>query len=155
MYFGSTSDFSSHHLQQKHIVYVEHANFCQYHQKCCLAKELGNFSLPMIKIWHTINKIQSPIGHEEIGAAWLNNRVYVHSRHDDVMKWKHFPCYWPFVWGIHRSPTNFLHKSQRRGALMFSLICAWINNWVNNGEAGDLRCHHAHYDTTVMRLTRN
>ena len=24
--------------------------------------------------------------------------------HDDVIKWKHFPRYWPFVWGIHRSP---------------------------------------------------
>ena len=26
--------------------------------------------------------------------------------HDDVIKWKHFLCYWPFVWGIHRSPEN-------------------------------------------------
>ena len=26
--------------------------------------------------------------------------------HDDVMKWKHFPRYWPFVRGIHRSPVN-------------------------------------------------
>ena len=23
--------------------------------------------------------------------------------HDDVTKWKNFPHYWPFVWGIHRS----------------------------------------------------
>ena len=34
---------------------------------------------------------------------------------------------------------------------MFSLICAWINGWVNNGEADDLRRHRAHYDVTVMR----
>ena len=33
---------------------------------------------------------------------------------------------------------------------MFSLICAWINDWVNNLEAGDLRRHVAHYDVTVM-----
>ena len=26
--------------------------------------------------------------------------------HDDVSKWKHFPRYWPFVRGIHRSPLN-------------------------------------------------
>ena len=26
--------------------------------------------------------------------------------HDDVIKWKHFPRYWAFVWGIHRSPLN-------------------------------------------------
>ena len=24
------------------------------------------------------------------------------STHDDVIKWKHFPLYWPFVLGIHR-----------------------------------------------------
>ena len=37
-----------------------------------------------------------------------------------------------------------------RGVLMFSLICAWINSWVNNREAGDLRRHRAHYDVIVM-----
>ena len=43
-----------------------------------------------------------------------------HSRHhDDVIKWKHFLRYWPFVWGIHRSPVNSPHKGQWRGALMF------------------------------------
>ena len=44
--------------------------------------------------------------------------------HDDVIKWKHFLRYWPFVRGIHRSPVNSPHKGQWRGALMFSLICA-------------------------------
>ena len=70
--------------------------------------------------------------------------------HDDIIKWKHFPRYWPFVRGIHRSPVNSPHKGQWRGALMFSLICVWINGWVNNGDAGDLRRHRAHYDVIVM-----
>ena len=39
--------------------------------------------------------------------------------HDDVIKWKHFPRYWPFVWGIHRSPVNSPHKGQWRQAWMF------------------------------------
>ena len=39
--------------------------------------------------------------------------------HDDVIKWKHFPRYWPFVRGIHRSPVNSPHKGQWRGALVF------------------------------------
>ena len=72
--------------------------------------------------------------------------------HDDVIKWKHFPRYWPFVRGIHRSPMNSPHKGQWRGALMLSLICVWINGWVNNGEAGDLRFYRVHYDVTVMRV---
>ena len=70
--------------------------------------------------------------------------------HDDVIKWKHFPSYWPFVRGIHRSPVNSPHKGQWRGALMFSLICVWTNGWVNNREAGDLRGYRAHYDVIVM-----
>ena len=69
--------------------------------------------------------------------------------HDDIIKWKHFLRYWPFVWGIHRSPVN-LHKGQRLGALMFSLICAWLNGWVNNREAGDMRRYRTHYDVTAM-----
>ena len=47
---------------------------------------------------------------------------------------------------------NSSHKGQWRGALMFSLICVWINGWVNKREAGDLRRHRAHYDFTVMRF---
>ena len=61
-----------------------------------------------------------------------------------------FPCHWPFVRGIHRSPVNSPHKGLWRGALMFSLICAWTNGWVNNLVAGDLRRHRAHYDVIVM-----
>ena len=72
--------------------------------------------------------------------------------HDDVIKSKHFPRYWPFVRGIHRSPVNSPHKGQWRGALMFSLICAWINGWVNYGNAGDLRRHRAHYEVIVMTI---
>ena len=48
--------------------------------------------------------------------------------------------------GIHRSPGNSPHKCQWRGALIFSLICVWINGWVNSREAGDLRPYRAHYD---------
>ena len=71
--------------------------------------------------------------------------------HDDVIEWKQFLRYWPFVRGIHRSPVNSPHKGQWRGALMFSLICVWINGWVNIFKAGDLRRYHAHYDIIVMR----
>ena len=71
-------------------------------------------------------------------------------KRDDVIKWKHFSRYWLFVREIHRSPVNSPHKGQRRGVLVFSLISAWINTWVINREAGDLRRHLAHYDVTVM-----
>ena len=70
--------------------------------------------------------------------------------HDDVIKWKHFPRYWPFVRGNHRCPVTSPHKGQWRGALMFSLICVWINGWVNNREAGELRRYRANYYVTIM-----
>ena len=66
--------------------------------------------------------------------------------YDDVIKWKHFPRYWPFGRGIHRPVVNSPHKGQGRETLMFSLICAWINVWVNN---------RAHYDVTVMQTSFN
>ena len=47
-------------------------------------------------------------------------------------------------------PRWIPHKGQWRGALMFSLICVWINGWVKNREGGDLRRHRAHYDVIVM-----
>ena len=72
--------------------------------------------------------------------------------HEVVTKWKHFPRYWPFVHGIHHSPVNSPHKGQWRGALMFSLICTWTNCWANNGDAGDLRRHRAHYDVIVLLM---
>ena len=46
--------------------------------------------------------------------------------------------------------VNSPHKGQWRWALMFSLICVWINDWVNNREVGDLRRHRGHYDVNVM-----
>ena len=75
---------------------------------------------------------------------WCNE-----SWHDDVIKGKHFPRNWPFVQGIHRCPVNSPHKGQWRRAfdVFFDLR---LNTRVNNREAGDWRCHHAHYDVTVM-----
>ena len=84
------------------------------------------------------------------GVRHILAGTYFIGIHDGVIKWKHIPRYWPFVRGLHRSPVNSRHKGQWRGALLFSLICACINDWVNNRDAGDLRRHRAHYDVTVM-----
>ena len=67
---------------------------------------------------------------------------------------EHFPRYWPFVRGINWSPVNSPHKGQCRGALMFSLIYAWISGWANNRGTGDLRRHRTH-DVTVVIAVRS
>ena len=72
--------------------------------------------------------------------------------HDDVIKWKHFPRYWPFGRGIHRLPVDSTHKDQWRGALMFFFLSApelkveqTIKPPVMWGAIA------GHYDVTVMK----
>ena len=50
---------------------------------------------------------------------------------------------------IHRLPVDSPHKGQWRGALMFSLICAWTNSWANNRDTVVLRRHRARYNVIV------
>ena len=69
-------------------------------------------------------------------------------KHDDVIKWKHFPRYWPFMRGIQRGPRT---KARDAELWFFSLIFIWIDGCINNREAGDLRRYCAHYDVIVMR----
>ena len=66
------------------------------------------------------------------------------------LQMEHFPRYWPFVNGIHRSPVDSSHKSQWRVALLCSLIFAWPNGWAKNRDAGDLRRHGTDNDVIVM-----
>ena len=66
-----------------------------------------------------------------------------------------FPRYWPFVRRIHKPSVDSAHKGQWRGTSIFSLIGAWTNGWVNNRNTGDLRCHRAHYDVTVIYCNKS
>ena len=87
-------------------------------------------------------KSKPPIRRESMLSSFTGQLLV--ALYDDVIKWKHFPRNWPFVRWIHRSPVNSPPKGQWRGTLMCSLICVWINGWVNNREAGDLRRYRAH-----------
>ena len=80
----------------------------------------------------------------------IMNYNYFHAFHDDVIKRKHFPRYWPFAREIQWWPVNSPHKGQWRGALMCSLIWSWTHGLANNRDASDLRRHRANYDVTVM-----
>ena len=52
--------------------------------------------------------------------------------------------------GEFTGPGEFPTQGQWRGALLFSLIRVWVNGWINNREAGDLRRHRGHYDVNAM-----
>ena len=47
-------------------------------------------------------------------------------------------------------PGEFPTQSPVTRGFDVSLICVWINGWVNNREAGDLRRRRSHYDVNVM-----
>ena len=98
-----------------------------------------NLSICIISVW-----IQAGTG------LFFNTPIGQFCKYDDIIKWKQFPRYWPFVRGIHWSSVNSPHRGQWRGALMFSLICARTNGWANNRYAGDSIRYRAHYGVTIM-----
>ena len=63
---------------------------------------------------------------------------------------EHFPR-WPFCAGNSLVTVEFPTQRPVTRSFYVSLICASINDWGGNREAGDLRRHRAHYDVTVMK----
>ena len=110
-------------------------------------------------------------------CAWINTWVNdckagvlrCHRTHNDVTViamvivgvLDHTPPWWTYIEchlgkETNLSVTNSLvtgeFHSQRPVTQMLSLICAWINTWVNDCKAGVLRCHRTHNDVTVIAM---
>ena len=77
---------------------------------------------------------------QSVNSLWPSDITWRNRSELTLAPVKAFSCHY----------TWWHHKGQWCRAL-FSLICTWINGWVNNREAGDLRCHHTHYDVFVLR----
>ena len=91
-------------------------------------------------------------------------------RHVHYTVIQHWTQNWGGSWWCHQMETFFAlvalcagnspvtgeFPAQRPVTRSFdaSLICAWINGSVNNGEAGDLRRYRAHYDVIVMTCVK-
>ena len=109
-------------------------------------------------IWDTVALITAP---RESSQYWFTDCFdwITHSPICPSTWWRHqmvtFSALLAFVQGIHRSPGNSPHNDQWRGALMFSLICDWTNDWANNRGANDLRRRRTHYDGIVMNNLPN
>ena len=73
------------------------------------------------------------------------------------------------AWGLHHMetfstllalcegnpPVTGGFPLQRPVTQSFDVFCTWTNTWANNWDAGDLRCHHGHYDVTAMSYDQN
>ena len=111
------------------IVEKLHLSMSEWDILCGLSKR----SFEKEKLWNSAQNILFIHWNMFISITGKNLRTLGHQTfHDDVIKWKHVPRYWPVVWGIHRSPVNSPYRGPWRGALMLTLICARINGWVNN-----------------------
>ena len=81
-------------------------------------------------VWNIYGLLNNFIESHNLSACFVKymrfqfSHIWAGSSHDDLIKWKHFPHYWPFGRRIHRRPVNSPHKGQWHGALMFILICA-------------------------------
>ena len=130
--------------------------------------------------WEIFDHKSSPLDSQKInGMVWYGIYLYIqpsilhmkldpnsitglitrpsaqHKRQSICPWWRHqmgaFSALQALCVGNSPVPMNSPHKGQGRGALMF-FICAWINDWVNNREAGDLRRYCGHYDVSVMLI---
>ena len=72
--------------------------------------------------------------------------------HDDVIKWKHFLRYWPFVRGIHQSPVNF--PPQRPVTRSFDVFFDQrLNKRLSKQWWGWWFETPAHYDVIIMSFS--
>ena len=100
------------------------------------AVSLISFDLKEKYQCHTCRRYNCTYTHESVPKAIVNKRgAGCAVWHMNVLRYTHY------ILG---------DKGQWVWALMLYLICAWINRWVNNREAGDFRCHRTHYNVIVM-----
>ena len=126
-------NFIPFHMLHRFCISYASEILCDNRQQCCLSvwsEIICRRTLVFMKLTNHFHLV----GCAFVSGNWLISIVF----HDDVSKSKHFPRYWPFVWGIYRSPVNSPLKGQWRGVL------------ISKGEVGDLRHHRAHYGVTVM-----
>ena len=113
---------------------------------CCKVKN------PVVSLWYALSHTTCQ-QFMKFGYVFDTDHD-CHSKLLLVTWWRHqmqtFSALLALCAGNSPVPVNSPHKGQWCGALMFSLICARINDWLNNREAGDLRRHRGHYDVSVM-----
>ena len=94
-----------------------------YQEICCIALFIDCFVHMWIYIFNKMVKmtyILSICNHIPIAYKYIAVEIYliIDPRHD-VIKWKHFPRYWPFVWN---SPVIIEFPSQRPGTRRFDVF---------------------------------
>ena len=74
-----------------------------HHWKQDLPSTVNNISW---KILSQSKRDMKDTRNTEIMKNTFKSLYNIHHHHDDIIKWKHFLHYWPFVCRIHRTPVN-------------------------------------------------
>ena len=70
----------------------------------------GWFETPSYSLWRQCNVKGAEATPATFEQMWLKH-VFAFLYHEDVMAWKPFLCYWPFVGVIQQSPVYCHHKN--------------------------------------------
>ena len=91
------------------------------------------------------------------GPFWVWNLLigWAHTQNDSWCTWwrhqiKTFSALLAICAGNSPVTGEFTSERPVTGCFDVFLIYVWTNGWANNRNTGDLRCHCAHYDVTVM-----
>ena len=134
----------SNHQQKDSYFNNFNSSSWQRHQSSSLLAPLDGNPHTCVFPWQRVSNAESV-------SILLRHHIWIFVSMSSVIS-KDFPRYWSFVNGIHRSLVDSpRHKGQWRRPSIFSVIWAWTNGWTNDGDAGDLRRHRAHYVVTVMQ----
>ena len=156
MYVGFINTFS--HTESTHVNVNGFWIQWTIQNKCSSAKRypwyLLILSRPLFVVWNFIKDLNlTPVGRISTTLRVLV-RVYTHPHQAIIL---HIYMMTSSNGNISRVTgplcgefTGHPRKGQWRGALLFSLICARINGWVNTRKVGDFRRNHARYDVTVI-----
>ena len=129
-----------------------------YAMAWCIGKCISVSDTSSFEIWFILSSSCSI-------TQWCHVRVQSHTRehtpmeelkhnkywHDDVIKCKHFPRNWPFV--RETTSQQWIPLTKARDVELWCFLPSMPekkNSWANYRDASVLRCHHTHYDITVM-----
>ena len=128
-------------IYDENTVYFLHCNYAERHLGILSFKNSHRSDTTVYAISLCPNAWS--MGHGSVQAAWR----MMTSSNGNIFRVTGHLC------GEFTGP-RWIPRTMASNAELWCFICVWINGWVNNREAGDLRRYRAHYDVIVMGSRR-
>ena len=115
LYRHAETEMSSFWWNFHHWLHTQCSQWWNFHQN----DDIYMASYCVLRSCYSITIVHSAQGLLKSWSSAIVMMKWAGRFHDDIIKWKHLPRYWPFVCGIHRWPMNSPHKGQWCRALIF------------------------------------